>query len=109
MEPVLDAILRRLIVLGRMTVCWPDGRFTTYGGPPDSGPEAGIAILDHRTIRRLVLNPLLAFGEAYMDGSLELFDCGIYEAVDVAAINLMANDKGHPLALVETKVNTVKR
>ncbi len=109
MEPVLDAILRRFIVLGRMTVRWPDGRFTTYGGPSGSGPEAGIAILDHRAIRRLVLNPLLAFGEAYMDGSMEPLDCGIYEALDVVAANRMANDKGHPFALVGTKVNTVKR
>ena len=109
MEPVLDAILRRFVVLGRMTVRWPDGRLSTYGGPDGSGPEAGIAILDHRTIRRLVLNPLLSFGEAYMDGSMEPFDCGIYEALDVAAVNLMANDKGHPFALVQTKLNTVKR
>ncbi|HET6238883.1 MAG TPA: cyclopropane-fatty-acyl-phospholipid synthase family protein [Acetobacteraceae bacterium] len=109
MQPVLDAILRRVVTLGRMTVRWPDGRFTTYAGPPGSGPEAGIAILDRRTIRRLVLNPLLAFGEAYMDGALEPFDCTIYDALDVAAINLMANDKGHPVAHVRTKVNTVKR
>jgi cyclopropane-fatty-acyl-phospholipid synthase len=70
MQPVLDAILRRLIALGRLTVRWPDGRFTSYGGPPGSGPQASLSIGDRRTIRRLVLNPLLGFGEAYMDGAL---------------------------------------
>ena len=109
MQPVLDAILRRLIILGRLTVCWPDGRFTTYAGPPDSGPEAGLSIRDRRTIRRLVLNPLLGFGEAYMDGALVPLDCGIYEVLDVAAVNLTANAKGHPVAHIRTLINTVKR
>jgi len=109
MEPVLDAILRRFVTSGRLTVRWPDGRLTTYAGPPGSGPEAGITICDRATVRRLVLNPLLAFGEAYMDGTLIPLDCGIYDALDVAAVNLMANGSGHPFALVRTKVNTVKR
>ena len=77
--------------------------------PAGSGPEAGITICDSATVRRLVLNPLLAFGEAYMDGTLIPLDCGIYDALDVAAVNLMANGSGHPFALVRTKVNTVKR
>src|SRR5580698_2157874 len=109
MQPVLDAILRRLIVLGRLTVRWPDGRFTSYAGPPDSGPEAGFSIRDRRTIRRLVLNPLLAVGESYMDGGLEPLDCGIYEVLDVCAVNLMANGRGHPVAHIRTLVNTILR
>jgi cyclopropane-fatty-acyl-phospholipid synthase len=109
MQPVLDAILRRFIVLGRLTVCWPDGRLTTYGGPPGSGPEGGFTIRDRRTIRRLVLNPLLAFGEAYMDGTAVPMDCAIYDLLDVAAVNLMANVKGHPVAQFRTAINTIKR
>ena len=70
MQAALDAILRRFIVLGRLTVRWPDGRMTTYAGPPGSGPEAAITLRDAATMRRLVLNPALAVGEAYMDGGL---------------------------------------
>ena len=109
MRPVLDAILRRFVTLGRLTVRWPDGRLTTYAGPPDSGPEAGFTIQDRRTIRRLVLNPLLAFGEAYMDATLIPLDCEIYELLDLAAVNIMADAKGHPMAHVRTVINTIKR
>ena len=38
MRAVLDHVLRRLIVRGRLTVRWPDGKLTTYVGEP--GPEA---------------------------------------------------------------------
>src|SRR5262249_40105878 len=68
MQAALDAILRRFITLGRLTVRWPDGRLTTYAGPSGSGPEAGITLRDAATVRRLTLNPALAVGEAYMDG-----------------------------------------
>ena len=109
MEPVLDAILRRLVTRGRLTVSWPDGRVTTYAGPPDSGPEAGLSLRDRRTIRRLVLDPLLAFGEAYMDGTMAPVDCGIYEVLDVFAVNMMANERGHPGAYIRAVIDTIKR
>jgi cyclopropane-fatty-acyl-phospholipid synthase len=109
MQPVLDAILRRLVTCGRLTVGWPDGRLTTYGGPPGSGPEARIALRDRQTIRRLVLNPLLAVGEAYMDGTLVPYDCGIYDLLDVAAVNLRKNGRGHPVAHLRYAINCMKR
>ena len=62
MRSVLHQVLRRFIVLGRLTVRWPDGELTTYGGKP--GPEALIALKDERTVRRFALNPALAVGEA---------------------------------------------
>ena len=98
MQVVLDAILRRFVTRGRLTVCWPDGRLTSYAGPRGSGPEAGVAIREARTIHRLIVNPLLAFGEAYMAGGIVPQDCGIYDLLDVVAVNLMTNDKGHPIA-----------
>ena len=70
MQAALDAILRRFVTLGRLTVRWPDGRLTNYAGPPGSGPEAAITLRDATTVRRLVLNPAVAVGEAYMDGGL---------------------------------------
>src|SRR5277367_5582875 len=109
MHTALNAILKRFITLGRLTVRWPDGRFTSYAGPPESGPEAAFSIRDRRTIRRLVLNPLLAVGESYMDGSLEPLDCGIYEVLDVCAVNVMANARGHPVAHIRAMINTVLR
>lgn len=81
MRAVLDYALRRLIVSGRLTVRWPGGTNTTYSGGP--GPAATIALGDARTVRRIVLNPELAIGEAYMDGGLVAVGCTIYEVLDV--------------------------
>ena len=109
MQGTLDAILRRFVVVGRLTVRWPDGQRTTYAGPPDSGPEASISIRDNRTIRRLVLNPTLAVGEAYMDGGLMPDGCGIYDVIDVLALNVMANAQGHPIARLRSTLGVIRR
>ena len=46
MQGTLDAILRRFVCVGRLTVRWPDGQRTSYAGPAGSGPSAGIVIAD---------------------------------------------------------------
>ncbi len=95
MRAVLDLILRRLIVLGRLTVRWPDGSITTYAG--EKGPEAVMAIADGATIRRLVANPGLHLGEAYMDGTLSPVDCSIYDVLDVLMTNTGSQTRALPL------------
>ena len=102
MQTALNSILRRFIVVGRLTVRWPDGRVTTYAGPPGSGPDAAITLRDAATVRRLIPIPPLAVGEAYMDGGLIPDERGIYHTLDVLVMNLMANATGHadrPVAL----------
>jgi cyclopropane-fatty-acyl-phospholipid synthase len=91
---VLDRILKHFIVLGRLRVRWPDGQLTTYAGEP--GPEALIELRDARTVRRLALNPSLAAGECYMDGTLVPVDCTIYQVLDLFGTNLMATTSAHP-------------
>lgn len=95
MQRVLDAILERLIAQGRLSVRWPGGGRTTYGGAP--GPAAAIAIGDRATVRRLVLDPSLALGEAYMDGTLQPVECGIYDVLDVLTANLGTDSAAHPI------------
>ena len=109
MQAALDAILRRFVTLGRLTVRWPDGRLTNYAGPPGSGPEAAITLRDATTVRRLVLNPAVAVGEAYMDGGLLPGEGGIYRALDVLVMNLTANDKGHPIGRLRAALGHLKR
>jgi cyclopropane-fatty-acyl-phospholipid synthase len=109
MQGALDAILRRFVCKGRLTVRWPDGQRTSYAGPADSGPIAGIAIADARTIRRLVFNPTLAVGEAYMDGSLTPDGCGIYDVIEALALNVMANAKAHPIARLRAALGVIRR
>ncbi len=95
MQSVLDAILRRLITVGRLTVIWPDGTSTTYG--VDQGSEAVMALRTWRTVRRLALNPALATGEAYMDGTLAIENGGIHDLMSVVMLNLRHQPTGHPL------------
>ena len=88
MRAVLEHVLRRLIVRGRLSIRWPDGKLTTLAG--ESGPEAFIEIRDQQTVRRIALNPAMALGEAYMDGGLVPVDCGIYDVIDVLLTNRSA-------------------
>jgi cyclopropane-fatty-acyl-phospholipid synthase len=95
MRPLLDRILRRFIVQGRLTITWPDGTESIYSGAP--GPQATIALRNGQAVRRIAFNPGLAVGEAYMDGSLVPVGCGIYEVLDVLIANLMAEESSNPI------------
>jgi cyclopropane-fatty-acyl-phospholipid synthase len=108
MQAALDAILKRFVRHGRLTVRWPDFRLTTYAGAED-GPEAGMALLDRKTVRSLVLNPALRFGECYMDGTLVPLDCSIYELLDAISVNMMAQPNPHPIAKVHAFLAHLRR
>ena len=41
-------------------------------GPKDTSPVAGLVIRDRATLMRIVLNPEVAFGEAYADATVEV-------------------------------------
>jgi cyclopropane-fatty-acyl-phospholipid synthase len=86
MRIILDRVLRRFVVVGRLDVVWPDGRTSRYEGGP--GPRGGVRLRDWATVRRLVSHPSLAVGECYMDGGLAPAGCGLYEALDVLVTNL---------------------
>lgn len=94
---VFHAILSRLIRHGALTVHFPDGAPRRYGGGP--GPEAAMEIRTPRALRRLALNPGLAFGEGYMDGEIVPLGCGVYDLLDLLVLNLEAAEDdggGHP-------------
>jgi cyclopropane-fatty-acyl-phospholipid synthase len=108
MRSVLDGIFRRLITVGRLTVVWPDGSKSLYAGT--EGPQAALRLHDQGTIRRLVLNPSLGLGEAYMSGSVTVEDGSIYDLLDVMLLNLQGKPAGHPvLRLRENLAAFVRR
>ncbi len=109
MHKALDAILRRLILQGRLDVRWPDGRLHTYSGGESSGPAAGIVLHNTRAIRRLVFNPGLALGELYMDGDAEPLECSIYELLEVLMLNLGRDHGLHPGARFNLGLARIKR
>ena len=93
MRRILDAILRRFITQGRLSVRYPDGDLVSYAGT--DGPEAGVEIRTAKALRRLVIDPALAIGECYMDGSLSPLGGTIYDVLDVMCRNL-GSGGSHP-------------
>ena len=69
-DRALKLALNRLIRFGKLTVALPDGTEQTFGD--GTGQSIRLTIHDSPTLRRLVLNPELAVGEAYMDGKLTI-------------------------------------
>lgn len=107
MKSILDAILRRFVTTGRLTVRWPDGGLDTYSGK--DGPTAAVRFADNRTVRRLILTPSMGVGEAYMDGGLIPDGCSIYDVLDVLMSNSWNNAGNHPLVRLRDAIQRFTR
>jgi cyclopropane-fatty-acyl-phospholipid synthase len=107
MRFVLDAILRGLITHGQLTVMWPDGSRSVYSG--NDGPIAAVHLRDARTVRRLVLNPSLGAGEAYMAGGLTVEDGSLYDFLDTMLTNLEVAPGGHPVMRLRQQLADLSR
>ena len=77
----LHRFLGRTIRSGHLSVRYPDGRMVSYGDP--AKPELAVRLSDERWIGRILRNPALKFGEAYMEGALLPEDAGIYPVLDL--------------------------
>ena len=83
---LLSIFLKRLINQGALVVVYPDGRSIRYG---DGSTPAVTMRLHARTLpRKLLINPDLALGEAYMDGTLTVDQDDIYDLVELLVVNL---------------------
>src|SRR4051812_42960029 len=117
MRPILDAILRQLITCGELGIIWPDGSRSTYTGSsaapsandPKDIPSATVRLRSQRTVRRLVLNPSLGAGEAYMSGELTVEDSSLYDFLDTMLTNLMARPSGHPVMQLRQRLADISR
>src|SRR3984957_18563618 len=107
MRTVLDGVLRRFITTGRLSVRWPDGQSSVYSGA--DGPSGGIALHTSGAVRRLVVNPGLALGEAYMDGSMTPDGCGIYDVLDVMFANMGGDYERLPVLRLRSHLRALKR
>ena len=67
---LLFAVLRRAIRNGRLSLTLADGRQATFG--LDGWPSVALRLHDASLPRKILLNPEVALGEAYMDGSLTI-------------------------------------
>jgi len=84
----LRYILDRLITTGDLNLIDADDR--NYGFGDHSGAPVVARIADKWTEIRLALNPMLAIGEAYMDGRLIIEQGTIYDLLEIILKNLAA-------------------
>ncbi|GLI25515.1 cyclopropane-fatty-acyl-phospholipid synthase [Xanthobacter flavus] len=82
---LLRKMLGQIIHDGRLTVIAPNGGIHHIG---NGTPSITIRIVDPAVIPRLLLNPDLALGEAYMDGALLVDDGDIYGFLDICFSNI---------------------
>ena len=69
-ECALDRMLRSVLRVGTLHVVMPSGGSHKYGN--QSGHPITVRLHDTLTVRHLALNPEMALGEAYMNGSLTI-------------------------------------
>ena len=107
MQAILDRIFSRLVKRGALRVTFPDGTTRTYRGQP--GPEAAMLVRDQATIRRLITNPGLAFGEAYMAGGVEPQGCSLYDLLLVLLSNIEGAGNAHPMIAARQQLGWLGR
>ena len=106
-RPALDSLIRRFLVTGSLRVTYPDGGVSTHAGAP--GPAIAFAVSDWGAVRRMVLNPGLALGEGYMDGSIAPVGCSIYDALDLLMTNLVQGGRQPVMAVHGMMAAALKR
>jgi cyclopropane-fatty-acyl-phospholipid synthase len=79
-------MFKAFIHTGSITLIGPKGDRHVCAGEP--GPHATIRLYDPALQRKILLNPTLAVGEAYMDGTLTIEEGTLYDFLDICTLNL---------------------
>lgn len=72
MKRLLDAMLRRLVRRGELTVVYADGERRTFGEPSPGFPQVTLRFADGKVPRDILLSPRLGVAEAWMDGRIAI-------------------------------------
>lgn len=83
---LLSLFLRGLIKRGSLIVVYPNGTFERYGAQNIS--PITLRLQSRALPRKLLLNPDLALGEAYMEGTLTVGDDNVYGLIELLLVNL---------------------
>ncbi|MCG8592783.1 MAG: cyclopropane-fatty-acyl-phospholipid synthase family protein [Kiloniellales bacterium] len=90
---LIARFLRRIITAGELILY--DARGGAHRiGDPGTGPQVRVRLHDRALNRRLLLNPRLRLGEAYMDGSLTVEDGRIYDLLALLTRSLGSSTAG---------------
>jgi len=104
-QRLLEHALSTLIRRGTLRLRLPDGSTRRFG---QGSPEIAIALWDNRTLRRIALNPDLAVGEAWMDGTLTVERGDIYGLLDLCLSNTGAGP-GYALRRLQRRLRRLVR
>ncbi|MCF6220101.1 MAG: cyclopropane-fatty-acyl-phospholipid synthase family protein [Robiginitomaculum sp.] len=88
---ILDNILSSTLTMGALEIEYPHGLKKRYGR--DMRNPVRAKIISAKWVRRIVLDPELALGEAYMRSGLRIKDGNIYDLLDLIWTNLQASKK----------------
>ena len=88
---LLSRLFERIITTGRLRVIDAGGLLHTFGSV---GTTVTIRLHDPALHWKLAARPRLYFGEAFMDGKLTIEEGGLYDLIDLFAVNLEALPAG---------------
>ena len=104
---LLARFLRRLIREGDLRVRVGDGPDMVFGNGRGGG--VGVTIRDAATARRLLLDPELALGECYMDGSLIIAGDDVQGLLDIVLRNAAHSTRLSLPARARTTIRYLRR
>lgn len=83
MERLLHRLLKRVIVDGALRVTTASGQVISVGSTPPHKPPISVRIASEAAQRRILLDPELKLGEAYMDGDLVMEEGSVADLLDL--------------------------
>ncbi len=82
---MFEHVLARCKDFGKLTLISHHGkRFVFDSG---IGPSVTVRVHDSKTDWRLAINPMLAVGESYMNGTLSIEEGSLYDFIDIGMVN----------------------
>ena len=90
----LSHMMKSFVRTGTLNIIDADGKTHVFSGEP--GPEVTMRLTDKSLYHKLVFNPELHAGEAYMDGRMSFEDSTLRDFLTLFSINRL-NLSSYPL------------
>ena len=84
---ILRPFLARVIRHGRLTVLDPEGAAEHFGEPAPGFPDISIRFTSRAAMRRVIFDPRLGAGEAFMDGDMQIVEGDIMGLIALLRMN----------------------
>jgi cyclopropane-fatty-acyl-phospholipid synthase len=98
MYGLLDRAFKAVLAQGTLRVTGPDGVTRSYGD--GTGSPVHLLVKTAEAARKLVFDADLYLGECYMDGSIDVKDCTIYDVLALLMANVEATKMPAPARLM---------